>query len=489
MTDRARLEISLGSGGEPRGRGADSPLRSLVLASLSGSGAGPDERLVARRVSAENFDARIADLKARVELNVDGKTPIHEEIFFRALDDFHPDHLLNEVDKLQDLLDLSRRLDNQLTEKQALLESDRLFGPAPAAAASAAALTASAPPQEDREQLFARLLGQRPGGETHNPAKQKVQSLIREALGPVTDQPPSSSAQQRREDVLDMLAGLLRAVLTQPDLRNLERAWRSVHWLVSRLDDDQAEVYVADLPKESLRHQLHAHTGNLEASPLYALLSDRTQTAKWDLIVADYTFHLDREDLVLLATVGAIAARIEAPLLTHGDLSLCGCRSPAEAERPWDWTIQDSDLSQLWTEVRQHPAAQWLGVATPRFLLRQPFGKYTDPIDSFPFEELPVRPDKERFLWGNPAFACAHGMAAASTTGARQWPLASATHVTDLPVPVYEDGSGQAVQPPLELLLTERSMAAIERGGLIAFAGGMNADYIAASRIGPLSDS
>jgi type VI secretion system ImpB/VipA family protein len=120
MTDRARLEISLGSGGEPRGRGADSPLRILVLAGLSGIGSGPVERLVARRVSAENIDARIAELKAHVELNVDGKTPIHDEIFFRALDDFHPDHLLNEVGKLQDLLDLSRRLDNQLTEKQAL---------------------------------------------------------------------------------------------------------------------------------------------------------------------------------------------------------------------------------------------------------------------------------------------------------------------------------------------------------------------------------
>ncbi|MFC7539039.1 type VI secretion system contractile sheath domain-containing protein [Siccirubricoccus deserti] len=37
------------------------------------------------------------------------------------------------------------------------------------------------------------------------------------------------------------------------------------------------------------------------------------------------------------------------------------------------------------------PEAAYIGLAAPRFLLRMPYGKKSDPIDSFAFEESPAR--------------------------------------------------------------------------------------------------
>lgn len=432
--------------------------------------------MAARRVSIENLESELARHGTRVRLDIDGLVPMHDDLSLSSLDDFHPDRLIERIAPLRELLDLAKRLGDPLAEEAAVREVAVLLGKPVSATASGAAPTA---PPENRDHLLARLLGQPSGGQQPS-SKLAVESLIRQAVGPASSRSPSKAATQCRAQVLELLAERLRRVLTLPDFRRVERAWRSVHWLVSRLEAEEVEALIVDLPKESLAAQLSAHSHNLETSPFHSLLSEQVDAS---VIVADYEFGLSAKDLVLLATIGAIASRSGTPFVAHGDLSLCGCSSPSDVDKPWEWAIADPDLAQLWSAVRRHPAAQWIALATPRFLLRQPFGKRTDPIESFAFEELPSRPNKDAFLWGNPAFACAEAIATSDGT----WPVDAAIRVPDLPVAVYHDGSGEAVQAPVELVLTERVRTAIEHNGLIAFAGSMNADYIAASAIGPLA--
>ena len=49
----------------------------------------------------------------------------------------------------------------------------------------------------------------------------------------------------------------------------------------------------------------------------------------------------------------------------------------------------------------------FLGLVWPRFLLRLPYGKGTDPISAFDYEEMPPDPQHDGYLWGNPALLCA----------------------------------------------------------------------------------
>jgi len=69
-------------------------------------------------------------------------------------------------------------------------------------------------------------------------------------------------------------------------------------------------------------------------------------------------------------------------------------------------------------------------------MLRRPYGAKTEPIDSFPFEEIPGTPEHETYVWGNAALAGAlvlagafeqggwdlHPETAAEIQGRRLWP-------------------------------------------------------------------
>jgi type VI secretion system protein ImpC len=195
------------------------------------------------------------------------------------------------------------------------------------------------------------------------------------------------------------------------------------------------------------------------------------------LLIGDYSFSLEADDLVLLTTLGALAGHAGAPFLAHGDLNLCGCNSLEQLDSPWDWQLPTDDIGELWTEVRAHPAMQWVGLATPRILLRQPYGPGTDAIDAFDFQELPPKPESSRFLWGNPAIACAYLMARAHYDES-QLTAAGDLEIEDLPTVIYDDGTGQALQPPVEALINDRAMQQIEASGLIAMLGRRNANAV-----------
>lgn len=465
-------------------------LRFLVLGDFSRQARMPGE-FKSRRVTFDNFD--------RVLFEMTGS--------FSSLEQFHPDFLAQAKPELRQLLQLRRALKDAATRPAALAELARLGqqNGTPAAAGGGQGAPEAEP------ELLARLLGGRGAPATSaadnsvakqssapaapapaptsaaapTPAQAAVNRLLQNVLK--TAVAPSSTDRGPDDLAIELLNSRCRSALLEPDFRALERAWRSVHWLVSRLESDQGEVHVLDISKAELAQHLTAHARDLEASPLVRLLSEDPDG--WDFLIGDYSFELDSEDLMLLGNLGAIAARAGAPLLAHGDLSLAGCSSPELVATPSEWSIGDPNLAALAEQVRKHPAAKWVGLAAPRFLVRHPYGKRADPIESFPFEELPANPESDRFLWGNPAFACAWILGQAHSRGGARWPLRQASSILDLPMPLYTAHSGDAIQPPLEFLLSEPARVAAEQRGLIVFDGGSNVNRISTQSVHALAAS
>ena len=246
---------------------------------------------------------------------------------------------------------------------------------------------------------------------------------------------------------------------------------------MQRLDDETTEIHIADLSREALAAHLSEHAEHLDHSPLHRLFCEPASGDPWDLLIGDYSFSLNADDLVVVTTLGALAGHAGVPFLAHGDLSLCGCNSLEQLESPWDWQLPDDEIGELWTAVRSHPAAQWVGLATPRILLRQAYGPETDPIDAFDFRELPARPDSARFLWGNPAIGCAYVLARAHADDS-QLTDSGSLDIEDLPTVLYDDGTGQALQPPVEALISERAMQQIQASGLIPMLGKRNTNSV-----------
>ena len=453
------------------------PLRFLVLGDFSGQGTHTD--LTSRRVTFDNFDAVLGSITQA----------------YTSLDQFHPDFLVLAKPELQQLVQLRRRLKDVATRSAALEELTALQQ------RFSAEVAPSQHAGEGEQDLLSRLLGRTaatptagasavpqpsPAPPTAAPggAKAAVDRLVQHALKTTAQGSPLPD-RQADDLAIEMLTARCQAALLVPQFRALERAWRSVYWLVTRLESDQGEVHVVDCSKAALTEHLTAHAKDLEQSPLVRLLCDDPNG--WDFVIGDYTFELEAQDLMLLGNLGALAARAGAPFLAHGDLSLAGCTRPDLVESPGQWAIGGGELGALLEQVRKHPAAKWVGLAAPRFLLRHPYGKRTDPIESFPFEELPQAPTLDRFLWGNPAFACAWILGQAHSRGGARWPLRQMSDVSDLPMPLYKDGSGDAIQPPIEFTLHEAARAVLEQHGLITFAAAQNHNRISTPSVHALA--
>lgn len=477
MSAPADFEITLGSRPKGERAGDERPMRLLILADFSGRRQ-ESPTFAAYRFALDEVDASVAKLAPVLRISGSEARPA-QGFTVGSLDEFHPDSLVAALPHLRQLLEIARKLENPGTERQALDELDAIAGPAIVAASAPSPDENRAPAAESQEQLLSRLLGGAKRGNSNEQAKAKVRQLIESTLQSQARPAPSPRAADARARVAELLNDRCRALLLDPQFRAVERAWRSVCWLASRLEDDQAEIHIVDASKPDLARHVAAYAGRLDSSPLVRLLA-REGDERFDAVVGDYSFALDADDLTLLATLGAISARAGLPFLAHGDLGLVGCGDGADADAPATWRPADAELAAVWGEFRRHPAARWVGLAAPRFLLRQPYGAKTDPVERFAFEELPARPGRDAFLWANPGFACALLMAQQRAhDGAAQWPSTAGGDVPDLPMPIYRDGGGDAIQPPLERLLNERARHAASEGGLIPIAGGRNTNRIA----------
>lgn len=491
MPSDAKIELTVRSASTSRSarRNESDPARIIVFAPLT---LRPQEpwQPVARRLTIDNFDDVMRQLGPAIPLNpADSSKP--DELSFGCLDDFHPDRLISALPQLRELMALRSRLAHAETAEAALQEvRDRAEAgshpsPAPGTSAPKASDNANGPgASEGDDAMFDRLLGQkRSDSETRSHAQQTVQALIKDALGSQS-KPKSAEYDEATHDVEHAVAAGLREALVSSPFRTLERSWRSLHWLVSRLSEETGELHIVDGSLQDIARHLLGHTQPIDETGLHRLLCEDEDG--WDIIVADMSFRLDMVHLTLLATLGAIAARCKAPLVAGAHLTLAGCMSDASIESPWEWAVPDNNLGQLWTSVRKHPAARWIALAAPRFVLRYPYGPRSEPINTLPFEELAPPFRAEQLLWGNAAFPAALLIAESRFADTGTWPAPQPGGIDDLPAPLYFDGSGDAIQPPVEFLLGERATMQARQCGLTIFAGGRNSTRIATSSISPI---
>jgi len=100
-------------------------------------------------------------------------------------------------------------------------------------------------------------------------------------------------------------------------------------------------------------------------------------------------------------------------------------------------------------------------------MLRRPYGAKTEPIDSFPFEEIPAAPEHEAYVWGNAALACALVLTGAFEQGGWDLKPETAAEIQGLPTHVFKDGLETRVTPPSEVVLTVRAAEKLLDAGLV----------------------
>ena len=240
--------------------------------------------------------------------------------------------------------------------------------------------------------------------------------------------------------------------------------------LVRQLETgSQLKLYMIDISKEELAADVHS-AADLRDTGLYRLLVEQTvQTPgaePWAVIVGNYRFGPDGQDVEVLSRMARIAHRAGAPFLAEASPRVLGCTSLASTPHPRDWKVPD-ERARAWHELRHQPEANAVGLALPRFLLRLPYGKKTSPTESFDLEEFPESPAHEDYCWGNPAFAVALLLAQSFSDSGWEMHAGSVAEIERLPLHVYGKGGEYESKPCTEVLLTEEAAERIVDAGLI----------------------
>jgi type VI secretion system protein ImpC len=481
-----KMEVNLTTGpaaspATPTQRG---PFHIAILGDFSGRasrGLRETGAALARRrpiaVDRDNFDDVMARLGVHVNLPVAGAQGEGIAASFKELDDFRPERLFQQVQVFESLRDTRRKLGNPATfaataaAMRSWAKPEAAPTPPPVKPESGRPAAVTEPPAN----LLEQILGETPGRPSEvAPARGGVdwntflQNVISPYLVPKADPLQAELLAQ----VDEATGALMRTVLHHPYFQGLEAAWRALYFLVRRLDSDgPLKLFLLDISRAELAADLEG-VEDLRTTGLYRLLVEQTVgtpgAQPWALLAGNYTFNSTPADVELLGRLARIAGQAGAPFLAAADPAVVGCKVLSQTPDPDDWHPEaEPDNRQAWAELRRLPEATYLGLALPRFLLRLPYGKDTDPTEGLDFEELPPGATHEAYLWGNPALAWTGLLGQAFNQYGWNLRQGLTNDIDGLPMHVYTQDGDTEYKPCAEVVLSHRAADVLVDSGIM----------------------
>jgi type VI secretion system protein ImpC len=404
--------------------------------------------LAKRKPLKVEFDT-LEDAMGRLQLSLTlplGADGAPVEIELGDLDAFHPDTIYGNVSLFSQLSALRKRLNTAGTFASAAAEVQAWAegaGPKASALARHAAARGATPSRSATLDDFARLTG-RPS--TAAQAEGAIDDLLQRVVGPFVK--PSASPQKDKliAAVDEGLSDAMRAVLHHPDFQNTESLWRGVDFLLRRLETSHAlQVHLFDISAEEFAADLSS-AQDLSETGLYKLLVEQpSQDADggYSVLAGCYFFEATPPHAELLGRAARVAAHAGAPLLTGMAIDAF-----ANRKEPPHRLVREA-----FAALREMSDASFLALFGPRFLLRHPYGRKSDPISTFAFEEFSRDAGLRGMLWGHPA------LLALPMLAQKGQPLT----VDDLPFHHYVDEHGDSVALPCTDRLVNTNVASLLR--------------------------
>jgi type VI secretion system protein ImpC len=456
----------------PASRAGDGVFRLVLLGAYAGARnvdrATLETTILGRRavrVDRDDIDAAIAALKPSADVVLDpsaAPTPIT----FGSLEDFHPDRLLARLPFFAGLRELKTQAARSRASSAPASIPAEALGEPPAPAGNLLDMIVDGDPNTPIEALRRAV------------PKSDLEQFLDRAVSRHLVRGPSAEETAVAAKVDRVIDASLRVLLHDRRLQEVEALWRGVDLLVRHLETSGSfQVFVVDLSREELAADLET-AATVDRSAAYRLLASRVgaEGNAPNLIVGD--FICDADDPAFIARLAALGAALDCPIMSGASPSFVGVDSFENNADPDDWSVVASDE---WAALRRSPVASHLSLVAPRVILRQPYGRKSDAVDSMPFEELP--PDNrhhESLLWGSGAVVAAAIAAAPVAEGD-----APATHGTlsGLPFVSFNDDGDVTTIPCAEAWLGERAIGRLLDIGLTPLASMRDGDAVRAPRV------
>ncbi|MBB3259394.1 type VI secretion system protein ImpC [Paraburkholderia bannensis] len=285
---------------------------------------------------------------------------------------------------------------------------------------------------------------------------------------------------------LDAQIGMqLDAVIHHPEFQAVEARWRGVKYTIDRIDFRRGvRVEMLDLSKESLLHDFEDCAEIIQSGLYRHTYIDEYDTPGGrpvSAMIADYEFTNSPQDIALLRNISKVAAAAHMPFIGSVGPALFGKRTMEEVAEIQDiGNYFDRAEYIRWNSFRDTDDARYIGLTMPRVLGRLPYGPDTPPVHSFNYEESIKGPDRDNYLWVNASFIFAANMARSFMD--HGWcvqvrgPQAGGK-VEDLPVHLYDLGTGVRPKIPTEVLIPETREFEFANLGFIPLSLYKNHDY------------
>lgn len=277
----------------------------------------------------------------------------------------------------------------------------------------------------------------------------------------------------------------LDAVMHAQEFQALEGRWRGLKMLVSRTDfRKNVKIEVLDISKAALQQDFD-DAPELIQSGLYR----KTYVEEYDTpggepigaIISDFEFENSPMDAALLRNISKIAAAAHMPFIGSVGAAFFGKQSMEEVAAIQDiGNYLDRAEYIKWKSFRETDDSRYVGLTMPRVLGRLPYGRDTTPVRAFNYEEAVKGPDHDKYLWVNASFAFAANMVRSFMSNG--WcvqirgPQAGG-RVDDLPVHLYDLGTGVQPKIPTEVLIPETREFEFANLGFIPLSFYKNHDF------------
>ncbi|HFF1377306.1 TPA: type VI secretion system contractile sheath large subunit, partial [Escherichia coli] len=283
----------------------------------------------------------------------------------------------------------------------------------------------------------------------------------------------------------DQISRQLDAVLHHPEFQKVESLWRGVKSLVDKTDFRRnVKIELLDLSKDDLRQDFE-DAPEIIQSGLYL----QTYVAEYDTpggepiaaLVSAWEFDASAQDVALLKNISRVAASAHMPFIGSVGPAFFRKETMEEVAAIKDIGNHFERAEYIkWNAFRETDDARYIGLVMPRVLGRLPYGPDTVPVRSFNYVEEVKGPDHHKYLWTNASFAFAANMVRSFVTNG--WcvqirgPQAGGA-VQDLPIHLYDLGTGNQVKIPSEVMIPETREFEFSNLGFIPLSYYRNRDY------------
>ncbi|KNC05574.1 EvpB family type VI secretion protein [Pantoea sp. RIT-PI-b] len=277
----------------------------------------------------------------------------------------------------------------------------------------------------------------------------------------------------------------LDAVMHHDEFQKVESAWRGLKSLVDKTDFRQnVKIEVLDVSKDDLRQDFE-DAPEIIQSGLYL----QTYVAEYDTpggepigaVISAYEFDASAQDVALLRNLSKVAASAHMPFIGSVGPQFFLKDSMEEVAAIKDiGNYFDRAEYIKWKSFRDTDDSRYIGLTMPRVLGRLPYGPDTVPVRSFNYVEEVKGPDHDKYLWTNASFAFAANMVQSFISNG--WcvqirgPQAGGA-VQDLPIHLYDLGTGNQVKIPSEVMIPETREFEFANLGFIPLSYYKNRDY------------